>query len=111
MAAGLDACPHCGAALERAPAEVATAQPGEVEAQVRAELQTLRSQVAGKQVEVDQETWKLLEAAEAFEKRAEWGQSLEILRTLRERLERERALSPPEGDPSGNGSTHAPPSP
>jgi tetratricopeptide (TPR) repeat protein len=107
-AAGASECEHCGAPFEAPPAAEASPAPEEAEAKVREEIQAIRSAIEARTVEVDEETWKLMEAADAYEKRAEWGQALEILRALRERFDREtRASKGPEDD---KGPDVAPPS-
>jgi uncharacterized Zn finger protein (UPF0148 family) len=102
IATGADTCPHCGASLRDEARATEQAPPAELEGRVRDEIRAIRADAGAGGVDVDEETWKLLSSAEAFEKAAEWGQALEILRTLRERLERGRTLSAPGEDPPGD---------
>jgi len=109
LAAGEEECPHCGAPLQAAASAAVSSSPDTAEAEVRSEIKALRSSIESHTVAVDEETWKLLAAAEGYEKRAEWSQALEILRALRERFEREtRASAGPE---EGAGPDVPPPPP
>jgi tetratricopeptide (TPR) repeat protein len=101
LASGGTECEHCGAPLGSAAPQAASPSPEDAEAQVRAEIKTIRGTIEAHAVEVDEETWKLLEAAEAYENRAQWSQALEMLRALRDRFEREARASKGAGDGAG----------
>ena len=72
--------------------------PEAAEARVRAEILALRGEVERREVELDPQAFELVKAAEEFERGAQWGQALEVLSALREKLERAReaAAGPPQ---------------
>lgn len=91
------ACPHCGAQiLGGAAADAPPPQAGEIEAAVRAELSAVRKEVSARQADLDAEAFKLVELAATYERVAEWQSALEVVRALKEKLERAR-IEPPEG--------------
>ncbi len=100
-AAGAQQCPHCDVALRpQRPEESEGESPQALEAEVRSELGAVRDLLSAGKAAPDEEAWSLLKEAEAFEQDAAWSQALELLRTLRERFERERdAAGPDEGTP------------
>jgi DNA repair exonuclease SbcCD ATPase subunit len=110
IAAGAKECPHCGALLPvRTAGEVAETALLEAEKSVRDTIATIRGQLKSGLVERDEEATQLLESAERYERAAQWGQALEVLKALQERFDRERAAAgppepgdqPPQGPPEG----------
>ncbi len=95
----LDEAPGAAAVGDTGPLSKTAEGPEAAEARVRAEILRLRGEVERREVELDPQAFELVKAAEEFERGAKWAQALEVLSTLREKLERAReaAAGPAQG--------------
>lgn len=76
-----------GRAPEPAPTQ---GEDADAESRVRADIAALREDVKRGDLPLDALAFELLKAAEDFERSAQWPQALEVLATLREKLDRAR---------------------
>jgi tetratricopeptide (TPR) repeat protein len=75
----------------------------DAEAAVRAELSRIREGVKSSHLALDEQAFELLRVAEGYERDARWGEALEVLTVLREKLERSRDAAPASSPAEGGG--------